>query len=686
MADFLVEIITEELPPTLVEKLGKCFSEEIAQGLQALQFTFENVRFFATPRRLAVLISNLSSKQPNKTQERKGPAWSAAFQEGNPTQATLGFAKSCGVSADELIIIKTPQGEWVGFKQKIKGQRVEKVLPAIVQSALEALPIAKRMRWGNQSIEFIRPVHSVLMLYGKKVVPAYMLGLKTHRKTLGHRFMSRGWLAVPSPDEYESILEKAYVIADFNRRKEIIRSEAQKIIEKEGELLIEDSLLNEVTGLVEWPVAIRGHFEGSFLKVPKEVLISAMQDHQRYFPVADKNNHLLPDFVTIVNLESRNINQVIQGNERVLRARLADAAFFFEMDKKQKFEDRVLQLQNRVFQKDLGTLYDKSLRLQRLTAEIAALMDQKKEAAAVAGLLSKADLTTLLVNEFPELQGIAGYYYAKHDGFPEDIAISLKEQYLPRFSGDRIPATSLGAQLALADRLDTLVSIFGINQAPTGDKDPFGLRRLAIGVLRILIEKALPLDLSVLLEITLSGFTKPLKNKNVIQDVLFFILERLKPWYQDQHIPLDVFAAVAALNITSPYDFHLRIEAVANFKQSAEAAALAAANKRVSNILAKHSEPIRFSTINPDLFEHEAEKKLAKELLALKENVRQLSQSRHYADVLKKLAALREPIDTFFDTVLVMTEDKARRDNRLLLLTHLRELFLNVADIALLQS
>lgn len=697
MADFLVEIHTEELPPKTLEPLALRFLEEIKTRLQDAALTFDTIHSFATPRRLAVLVNNLSKKQPDTQVERKGPALQMAYQQGKPTPATLGFAKSCGTVPEKLLTIKTPQGEWLGFKQKIKGKRTEDLLPLIVETALAALPIPKRMRWGNETVLFARPVHSVLMLFDKKTLPAVILGLKAQNKTRGHRFMSKGWLRITEPAAYQSTLAKAFVIADFKERQEKIRQEAEKAVKHipGAKLMLSDALLAEVTGLVEWPVAISGSFDQDFLKVPDEVLISAMQDHQRYFPVTDNQGKLLPYFIAIVNLESKNEKQVIAGNERVLRARLKDAAFFFETDKKLSLSNRVPLLKKRIFQQKLGSVYDKTERLSNLitlmTTPLARPMLPNIEVLSTAdprmlqlGLLSKADLTTQLVGEFPELQGIAGFYYAKYEGIPEEIAIAIKEHYLPRYSGDVLPTSGLGIVLALADRLDTLVGHFGINQSPTGDKDPFGLRRLAIGIVRILIEKKLEFDLKILLKDAHNCFKIPLENKNVENDVLNFILERLKPWYQEQGIPLDIFASVAALNITNLYDFDQRIKAVLAFKKMSEAEALSVANKRVSNILGKFEKTEL--TFNPDLYENAAEKNLADKVKALEITIQDLSKNAEYTDILKELADLREPVDTFFDKVLVMTDDQALRENRLLLLAKLRGLFLNVADIALLQS
>lgn len=682
-ADFLVEIHTEELPPKSLTKLAKAFLAEIEKQLQQAKLNFTAATYFATPRRLAVLINDLTMQQPDSTVERKGPALDAAFdKEGNPTPACMGFARSCGVTPKELITLANNTGSWVGFQQVVMGKLAAEILPKIVQSAIAALPIQKPMRWGNNGIEFVRPVHSVILLLGKNIIEAEILGCKTSRKTRGHRFHSSGWLEIDSPDKYVDTLKKGFVIANFAERKKLISEMAYA---QTSQVHITETLLDEVTGLVEWPTAITGKFDNEFLNVPQEALISAMQYHQRYFPVVAENGKLLAQFVAITNLESNDVAKVIAGNERVLRARLADAAFFFVTDKKQSLESRLSLLKNSIFQAKLGTLYEKSIRLSTLADFIAKELNLDQTSAKRAALLAKTDLTSELVGEFPELQGIAGYYYALNDGESESVAKAITEHYMPRFSGDELPTTPLGNIVALADRLDTLVGVFGINQQPTGDKDPFGLRRAALGVLRILIEKKMNLDLSVLLAFTAKNYSTPLENKEVITHVLNFMLERLKPLYQEQGITADVLAAVTALNITKPYDLHCRIQAVQLFKKMSQSESLSVANKRVSNILAKYTHEIALREIDEALFETDAERELATQLRAQQSAVTALSQAAKYQEVLTELAHLREPVDNFFDKVLVMTEDKSRRENRLLMLKQLRELFLQVADIALLQ-
>lgn len=690
--DFLVEIHTEELPPKNILKLAEVFRQQIEERLGKAELKFTTTHYFATPRRLAVLIKDLAATQPDQIIERKGPAVNAAFdKEGKPTPACVGFARSCGVTPEELSVIKTSQGEWVGHKQKVTGKSVQELLPIIVEEALAQLPIPKRMRWGDKETQFTRPIHSILMLYGAQIVEANILGFRTDRVTRGHRFHAPDWFEIPKASEYEALLEaKGHVIADFAKRRERVREAAIQCVHRNlnnhNHVLISSAeLLDEVTGLVEWPVALCGQFDAEFLAVPEEVLISSMQDHQRYFPVVDEKGNLLPHFVTISNIESHDVKRVIHGNERVLRARLSDAAFFYNADKKESLEIRAERLKGMVFQAKLGTLFDKAERISLLAKAIAKQINANPEQAARAGLLAKADLTTNMVGEFPELQGVMGHYYALHDGESDEVSIALEEQYKPRFAGDELPATPVGQALAVADRIDTLVGTFGINQIPTGDKDPYGLRRAALGIIRILIENQLNLDLREMLNLAVSAYKIKLDNADACNQILSFIQERLRAWYLEKGVSADVFAAVAALGISNPLDVHERIKAVQAFKKLTEAETLSIANKRVSNILAKYVDSIEAKKIDPNFFDNDAELELARQLEAKSEAVTRLYQDGNYEAVLLQLAELRKPIDDFFDQVMVMTDDKPRRENRILLLTKLRSLFLQVADIALLQ-
>ncbi len=690
--DFLVEIHTEEFPPKSLFQLARAFFDEITERLKKNNLDFVEAQFFATPCRLAVFIKQLEAQQKEQLIERRGPAVNAAFDaEGHPTQACVGFARSCGVQPDALMTIKNAQGEWVGFKQHVSGKTVADLLPTIIEQSLMALPIPKRMRWGAGDVQFVRPVHSVVMLYDDKIIPGTILGCETGRLTRGHRFHAPQMLEIKHAADYVSLLEThGFIIADFvSRQKKILAMTTdllRAVLGEDAYFVADEALINEVTGLVEWPIALLGKFDANFLKLPKEILISAMQDHQRYFPVCQQETQqLMPYFVTISNIQSQDPQRVIHGNERVLRARLSDAAFFYEVDQKESLESRIERLKGIIFQAKLGTLFDKAKRLSQLAGFIAQQLNIDVSLAERAGWLAKTDLTTNMVNEFPELQGVMGYYYALHDGENKEVALALKEQYMPRFAGDELPSHPIGQVLALADRIDTLVGAFGIEQIPTGDKDPYGLRRAALGVLRMLIENEMNLQLPDVLQLAVSSYGDSCRNTQTIPQLLTFMQERLRAWYLEQGMAADIFAAVAALGVTNPLDTHKRMKAVQSFKKMTEAEALSIANKRVSHILAKYEDVLDAKNINPNFFEEAAEKELAKQLEKKSDLIAKLSQSGQYDEVLLQLAELRQPVDDFFDQVMVMTEDKSRRENRILLLSQLRKLFLKVADIALLQ-
>ncbi len=690
--DCLIEIHTEELPPKSLLTLAETFAAQTALRLKKADLSFESILFFASPQRLALLICKLAATQPAQIIERKGPALAAAFTaDGKPSHASLGFARSCGVNVDELSTLKNEQGEWLMFRQTVAGKTVDELMPHLIETVLTTLPIAKRMRWSDQEISFIRPIHSIILLYGKRIISGAILGFTPGRQTHGHRFHAPDVISIPHANQYAALLkEKGHCLVDFATRRATIVEQANALLKKNlatdaNVLISSQDFLDEVTGLVEWPHALLGHFDAAFLDLPAEVLISAMQDHQRYFPIINDEKKLLPHFITISNIDSKDCKRVIHGNERVLRARLADAAFFYATDKKMRLIERVERLKDIIFQEKLGTLYDKALRVSELAAFIATTMGASTQQAKRAGLLGKTDLTTHMVMEFPELQGVMGDYYAKQDQEEDAVALAIKEQYLPRFAGDQLPTSDIGCALAIADRLDSLIGAFGTGQQPTGDKDPYGLRRAALGVLRILIEKKINLDLNNVLEQALATYQTPLSNPETLTQLEYFMQERLRAWYQDQGISADVFAAVAALHITNPLDNDARIKAVQTFKQLPEAEALSNANKRVSNILAKQTTNLDNKAIDPHYFEQEAEAKLAEALTTKCKVVDRLYQTGNYAEVLLQLAELRQPIDDFFDNVMVMTDDVPRRENRLRLLSQLRALFLQVADIALLQ-
>lgn len=689
--DLLIELLTEELPPKALISLASAFCQLFTERLEKAELPFKTIHYYASPRRLALHVAGLDSQQQDQSIERKGPALSAAWDaNGKPTPACMGFAKSCQTTPDQLITLKSAQGEWVGFTQHVTGQALPDLLPNLLQQTIAALPIPKRMRWGASDEQFVRPVHSLIVLYGEDIVPMTLLGCEAGRTTLGHRFLAPNAIVIPHASAYLTLLEtEGYVMADIAKRRDTIKTEAAavaaKTVGKDGTVIMSDALLDEVTGLVEWPVALCGHFDEPFLSVPKEVLISSMQDHQRYFPIVDTKGKLLPCFVFISNIISHEPERVIHGNERVLRARLADAAFFFQADKEHSLNSRLEKLQTVVYQAKLGTLHDKALRLQTLASSIANDIKADKTIAARAGLLAKADLISSMVGEFPELQGIMGCYYANHDGEPEAVAIAIQEHYLPKFSGDQLPATEGGMALAIADRLDTLAGAFGMGQLPTGDKDPYGLRRAALGILRICIERQIHLSLKTVLQLALNQYGDKVTNKEALSQLIAFCQDRLRAWYLEQGIAADVFAAVAALEIDDPYDLDQRLRAVQAFKLLSEADALSAANKRVSNILAKYTDPLTLSAVDPAHFEQPEEKALASQLDKVADKVKKLHTAKQYDQVLVTLAALRQPVDDFFDHVMVMAEDKVQRENRIILLTQLRALFLLVADVALLQ-
>lgn len=683
---FLLELGVEELPPTAIDSLSDALASGIADGLREAEVHFGQVRAYATPRRLAVQIDRLADKQPDREVERRGPALAAAFKDGQPTKAAEGFARSCGVGVEELIHLETDKGTWLGYREQQRGDATEQLLPAIVAKAVFALPVPKNMRWGASRIEFSRPVHWLMMLFGERVVEAEVLGLSAGRTTYGHRFHAPQAIELTQADDYLSALENAYVIADRDHRRERIREQVLAEAEvQDAQAVIDETLLTEVSGLVEWPVALTGSFDERFLEVPPECLISSMKANQKYFHLLDEQGRLKPLFITIANIDSKDPERVIEGNEKVIRPRLADAAFFYDTDRKLRLDERREGLANVVFQQQLGTLADKAERSAAVARHIAERIGGNVDHAERAARLAKCDLVTEMVLEFPELQGIMGCYYARHDNEPEDVAQALYEQYLPRFADDAIPQTQTGLALALADRLDTLTGIFGIGQRPTGTKDPFALRRASIGVLNILIKGELDLDLRELLELAAAQHSSLPMGEGLVEDVLDYMLERFRAWTQDEGIPVEVYLAVRARSVTKPLDVARRIHAVSAFTRREEAAVLAAANKRVSNILAKQSHD-GSTDVDSRLLQEDAERALADALATRRAEVEPLIGKAHYTEALDILAGLREPVDRFFDDVMVVVDDPAIRQNRLALLANLQALFLEVADIAELQQ
>lgn len=686
--DLLIEIGTEELPPKALLSLSNAFHTSIAGQLEKAGLSFDAITPFATPRRLALLVTQLATQQPEQRIVKTGPAVQAAFTaDGTPTKAAEGFARSCGVSVAELEQRQEGKVMKLAFESVQPGAAAESLIPAFVTQALADLPIPKRMRWGSSRNEFVRPVHWIVLLFGSKVIEAEILGIQAGNFTRGHRFMHPGELELQAPADYAELLrEPGKVIASFDERRASVRAQVEAEGAKhQARAIIDDALLDEVTALVEWPVALTGSFDKAFLSVPKEALISSMKEHQKCFHMLDAKGGILPNFITLSNLVSREPAKVIAGNEKVIRPRLADAAFFFSQDKKQKLEDRIAKLKTVVFQQELGTVYDKSQRVARLATFIAEQLGSNAGYARRAAEIGKCDLVTSMVYEFAELQGIMGYYYAQQDGEPEEVARALNEQYMPRFAGDALPETPTGVALALAERLDTITGLFGIGQPPTGSKDPFALRRAALGILRIIIEKGLTLDLAPCIANAIEGFRSLPKAEHLESTILEFVFERLRAWYADQGISADVFQAVAAVRPTRPSDFDARMKAVSHFQTLPQAQALAAANKRVSNILAK-SDSASLSAFKAELAQEPAEQALAGELQALIAKLGPVLEQGQYTDALSSMASLQATVDGFFDTVMVNAEDPALRNNRLALLHQLRSLFLQVADISHIQN
>ncbi len=680
----LVELGTEELPPKALKTLSDSFTASVASGLAAQRLDFGEVRSFATPRRLALLIDDLQLKAAEESVEIFGPpADRARDADGNWTPAAQGFARKNGVAPEDLEVADTDKGPRLVFRSTAEGASASGALPGVLAHAVKELPIPKRMRWGASRSEFVRPVHWLVVMLGDEVVECELLDLKAGRETHGHRFHSEEPIALATAADYGDSLAAARVVASFEQRRETIRSQVEACA---GELNavadIDDDLLDEVTALVEWPVALTGGFEERFLAVPQEALVSSMKEHQKYFPVVDGSGALLPHFIFVSNIESRDPAQVIDGNERVIRPRLADADFFFNSDKQASLASRVDRLQSIVFQQKLGTLHDKTLRLQALVRQLAPAVGADPEAAARAAELSKTDLLTLMVGEFADLQGIAGRYYALNDGESPEVADALEQQYWPAFAGDQLPEAPVATCLALADRLDTLVGIFGIGQPPTGSKDPFALRRAALGVLRILVEKSLPLDLRDCLEQAAAGFPEGTLKPGTVDEVTHYMIDRLRAWYEDEAIPVEVFRAVSARGLSEPLDIDRRVKAVNAFTTLPQATALAAANKRVSNILSKQATDYMAGEVSKDLLQEPAEQQLLSQLDQRRPVFDSHMAAGEYTEALASLAVLQEPVDSFFDEVMVMADDEAVRNNRLNLLAALQQLFLQVADIS----
>ncbi|MEO0442978.1 MAG: glycine--tRNA ligase subunit beta [Pseudomonadota bacterium] len=686
--DFLVELGTEELPPKALKTLSDSFRQGIESGLKAHHLDFASLNAYATPRRLAVLVKDLAESTPFSDVEVWGPPAKIAFDEGaQPTKAALAFASKNGIEPADLVTENDGKADRLVFRSQAGGEATIGLLEAIVSQSLATLPIPKRMRWGANRHEFVRPAHWLVMLFGDDIVVATILGLTANRETRGHRFHYNQVLHLQSATEYVDKLNSVgKVIVDFEQRKALIRQQVEAEAQNNGgHAVIDNDLLDEVTALVEWPVALTGRFEERFLQVPAEALISSMKEHQKYFHMVDASAALMPFFITVANIESRDPAQVIGGNQRVIRPRLSDAAFFFENDKKTTLASKRDALKKIVFQARLGTVYDKSQRIAALSQGIAEHLGIDQALCARAGELCKSDLVSEMVHEFADMQGIAGYYYAQHDGEAVAVAAAMKEHYLPRFAGDALPTTDIGAVVALADRLDTLVGIFGIGEQPTGSKDPFALRRASVGVLRLLVEQGRRLDLRQLLSMGYQQYPALPEGEAVIEQILSYMLERFRAWYEEQHIPAAVSQAVLVKQLSQPLDIDQRVHAVNYFRQLPEADALAAANKRVANILAKVDGTVS-DKLNESLLQEAAEKNLAESIHQKQAAVAPLFEQRDYKGALCELASLRQVVDAFFDNVMVMVDDQALKQNRLALLQQLRALFFEVADISYLAA
>ncbi|RUR12680.1 glycine--tRNA ligase subunit beta [Legionella sp. km772] len=686
--DFIFELGCEELPSGAVWTLANEFANNLLASLDKTQLSYGEVKRFATPRRLALVVYDLQTEQASQLITRRGPAAIAAFdKEGKPTPALSGFAKSCGVDVSQLSRIQTDKGEWMVYETQQAGGLTKNLLPELVKQALANLPIAKPMRWGDGDDEFARPVHWAVMLYGDELISTQILGVDTGRNSRGHRFHSPQEFPVRSAKAYEQQLKEAYVIADFAVRRKLIFEQINQLAETlNATAVMPEELLDEVSSIVEWPKGLLANFEKEFLDVPAEALIASMQAHQKCFALKDQQGNLLPHFITVSNIESTRPEQVVLGNEKVMRARLSDAAFFFRQDKKQALSQHIKATENVVFQEKLGSLYQKAERVQQLMVYLSTVLALPQQQAERAAELSKCDLLSGMVGEFPELQGLMGYYYALHDGEALEVARALDEQYMPRFAADSLPDSVLGKALSLADRIDTLVGIFAIGQKPSGVKDPFKLRRHALAVVRILASITTPINISDLIDqsIRIYGSILP-ADRSSLTELKPFILDRLNSYYQNQNFTIDLIQAVRARQDECFYDLESRLKALKNFIGLPEAASLSAACKRVGNILNSAGVSPTSYALNEQLLEEGAEKALYVQLRQLHQRVNAFYDEKEYNAVLKELAGIKEPVDAFFDNVMVMVENETVKHNRLALLTHLQDLLRGVADISMLQ-
>lgn len=685
----LIELGTEELPPKSLKSLGESFAKSIFNTLSEAEITRteSTLTWHAAPRRLAVSISMISAQQPDQQIERKGPAVQAAFKaNGKPTPAAIGFAKSCGVELTQLERLKTDKGEWLYYKKQEPGKPADQIIQDAIETANKQLPIAKRMRWGDNTAEFVRPVHWLVALLDKQIIPVSILGLQASNKSQGHRFHGRGEIMINHADDYVSAMEEAHVICNFEQRQQRIKNQISELAASvNGNIQENQNLLDEVTALVEFPYAVIGKIDQRFMDVPSESLISSMRDHQKYFHIVDADNKLMPYFITVSNIESKDIQRVISGNERVLRARLSDAEFFWQTDQKTPLESRLSALENVLYHVKLGSVANKASRLEKTAGALAEKLNADPQLASRAAKLAKADLVSDMVGEFADLQGIMGRYYANKDNEDPLIGDCIEQHYWPKFAGDRLPETATAQAVSLADKLDSLVGIFGAGEIPTGDKDPYALRRAALGILRILIEKQQALNLSEIVNIAANAYIDQgiEISDDIQQAVVKFMNERYKPLYQSQGIETNQINAVLACPTDNPVDFDNRLKALSEFTALPEAADLTAANKRIRNILKKvdNFKPLE---IDAKLFQETAEKSLSDAINKVEAECEQLFNQGEYSDGLKKLATLHKEIDAFFDQVMVMADDKKVKDNRLSLLAQLQKLFLHTADISLL--
>lgn len=693
MTTILFELGTEELPPKSLKTLQNALCEQVKKSLLEQNIAFDDIKSYAAPRRLALQITNISDKQPDRVEQKRGPNLKASFDEhGELTRAGQGFlqglnATGLNLSKDDLITLSDKKGEYIGYELTIQGKPTSELMPQIFQKALDDLPIAKRMRSGASKEEFVRPVQWVVLMANEQVIDAVILGHRTGNQTRGHRFHAPDFITISHADDYENILSNAKVIADFDRRQAMIVEQVSSLAaQASAQAVMPDELLDEVTALVDLPVALMAGFPERFLAVPQEALISTMQADQKYFCLIDDSGKLKPNFIFISNIDSKDPQAVILGNEKVVRPRLSDAEFFFLQDQKQPLSALAENLKTRIFQEKLGTIWQKCERMATLAAQIASQIGANQDEAKRAAYLSKCDLASTLVGEFPELQGVAGTYYARLNGEPVGVALAIAEQYLPKFSGDKLPATDIGTALALADRIDTLVGIFGIGEIPTGSKDPFSLRRASIGILRILIEKKLPLNLSELIKNAIAAYAEKISDPvRTFDEVSEFINARYRAMYAEQGVAVDTIQAVQAVQVLTPLDFDERIRAVEVFRTMPEASVLAANNKRVANILAKADVAVA-DTVDETALVHQAEKQLYQAILDAKDAVKPLHQAADYQGVLTALVALAAPLSQFFAELMVNADDERLKNNRLAILQQVRALFLSVADIGLLQN